>query len=335
MLIGVDFKAQAVPFTFNGRMREESHSAYRERHINNPWTDYMVQVPVGALVQSSEILALDDLKRTVFFDEVLRPQDMAHNLMMSVARRKDFHAAFNMCRSERQGLLEADGLHLIHRLYPHLRRSLLLAFRLDGYRALQQAKFDVLDRLAAGVVLLDRQARIVYANATARSYDSGALRLRNGSIGTHSVAHTRRLGKLIQAALLGAPVAAMSVPRAADARLVTILVLSVRGKDIGRFAELNMPDAAVLLFLFDPANRTGLSIPRIMDAYRLTQAEARVALAAGSGMSVPEAATQLGLSPNTIKTHLRKVFAKTGTGRQAELAFLLAQIGQIVTPRAG
>jgi DNA-binding CsgD family transcriptional regulator len=30
-------------------------------------------------------------------------------------------------------------------------------------------------------------------------------------------------------------------------------------------------------------------------------------------------AQRLNVSPNTVKTHLRKVFAKTGTSRQTEL----------------
>jgi DNA-binding CsgD family transcriptional regulator len=119
----------------------------------------------------------------------------------------------------------------------------------------------------------------------------------------------------------------MSVPRPNDGQLVTILVSSVRGQDIGRFADLSMPDAAVLLFIIDPANRAGIPMSWIMDGYGLTQAEAKVALAASSGLGVPETASRLGVSPNTIKTHLRRVFAKTGTSRQTELVRLMASIG--------
>jgi DNA-binding CsgD family transcriptional regulator len=110
---------------------------------------------------------------------------------------------------------------------------------------------------------------------------------------------------------------------------MTILVQSVRGKDIGRLGDLGMPDAAVMIFIIDPANRAGIPVAWIMDAYRLTQAEARVAIAISTGSTIPETAAQLGLSPNTVKTHLRHVFAKTGTSRQAELARLLASIALV------
>ena len=119
----------------------------------------------------------------------------------------------------------------------------------------------------------------------------------------------------------------MSVPRPSDGDLLTILVSSVRGRDIDRFADLRMSDAAVLLFIVDPANRAGIPVSWIMDSYGLTRAEAKVALAASSGLTIPETATRAGVSENTIKTHLRRVYAKTGTTRQSELARLMASVG--------
>jgi DNA-binding CsgD family transcriptional regulator len=284
---------------------------------------------VGRVVLSDEVIPLSDLRPTLFFDEVLHPQDVAHNAMVALAAKDDFRVAFNLCRSAQRGPFGEDERRLLAWLVPHMRRSIQLGFRLDGYRALQHAAFDALDRLSVGVILLDRRARIVYVNAAARSLgsDGGTLHLSNSAVTTYSPPHSQRLGELIRAALRGTPTGSMSVPRASDGQLLTILVSSVRGQDIGRFADLSMPDAAVLLFIVDPANRAGVPASWIMDAYGLTQAEAKIALAASSGLTMPEAANRLGLSPNTIKTHLRRVFAKTGTGRQAELARLMASIG--------
>jgi DNA-binding CsgD family transcriptional regulator len=57
-----------------------------------------------------------------------------------------------------------------------------------------------------------------------------------------------------------------------------------------------------------------------------------VALAASSGNTIVETAQLLKVSPNTIKTHLRRVFAKTATNRQAELAALIAAVGSVRIP---
>ena len=331
ILFGQSVRASRVYFDYNGRLSEECNRAYQDRHMQNCWSIGMEQQPVGRIVLSDEIVPLEELRPTLFFEEVLRPQDVAHNVMVALAAKDDFRAAFNLCRSERQGPLDKDGRQVLERLVSHFRRSVLFGFQIDAYRALQGASFDVLDRLSAGVILLDRQARIIYANASARAVDSGdgPLRLRNAAVAASSPAHMQMLDRLIRTALLGAPAGSMSLPHPSDGRLLTILVSSVRSRDIGRFADLSLPDAAVLLFIIDHANRAGVPIAWIMDAYGLTQAEARVALAASSGMSLPEVAIQLGLSINTVKTQLGRVFDKTGTGRQTELARLMASIAMI------
>jgi DNA-binding CsgD family transcriptional regulator len=280
-------------------------------------------------VTSDEAVPLAELQASAFYDEVLRPQEIAHNGMMALAARNDFRAAFNMCRSVRRGPFDPGEQRLLEWLSPHLCRSVTLGFRIDGYLAMQHAAFSVLDRLADGVVVLDRKAQVLFANATAnRMVEEGTLWLHQ-SIGTYSPAHSQRLNELIRAALLGAAGGTMSLPRNLDGRLLTVLVSSIRSKDLGRLSDAGVKDAAVLLFVVDPANRRSIPLGQIMDAYGLTHAEARVALAASSGNTIIETAQSLGLSPNTIKTHLRHVFAKTATARQSELAGLIAAIGSV------
>ncbi len=52
----------------------------------------------------------------------------------------------------------------------------------------------------------------------------------------------------------------------------------------------------------------------------LTQAERRVAILIGSGHANKSAATELGVSVNTISTHLRAVFTKLGIQSRVQLA---------------
>ncbi len=324
----------AVHFEYNGGFDDRCITAFKERHLKNPWAATMGRQPAGRLVMSDGIISLSELKRTSFFDEVLRPLNVAHNAMSALAAKDEFRVAFNICRSASQGPFEEHERQTIEHLLPDLRRSLHLGFRLDGYRALQSAQYHVLDRLTAGVILLDRRSRIIYANRAARSFGApeGALRLRSESLSTHSSSHTRQLQHLIEAARRGAASGAMSLPLPGDGRLLTVLVTSMRSRDLGRFNDAGMRDAAVLVHIVDAADRLGLPAAILMQAYELTQAEAKVALAASSGATIAEAATQLDLSPNTIKTHLRKVYAKTGVTRQAELARLIASVG-LLGPR--
>jgi DNA-binding CsgD family transcriptional regulator len=329
ILFGQSLTASRIYFDFNGRLDEECNRAYQNRHMQNVWSQYMEHQPVGRVVFSDEAVELSALRATAFYDEVLRPQQVAHNGMIPLAAKEDFRAAFNICRNTRQGPFGSDERKLFDWLVPHLRRSITLGFKLNSYQAMQRAAFDVLERVSDGVILLDRRARLLFANGAARALESsGALRMRQ-FLTTYSQSHSQRLAELIRSALDGSAGGSMSMPGCVAGQLLTIIASSVRGKDVGRFSDLNMKDAAVLVFVIDPANRSSIPLARIMDAYGLTRAEARVALASSSGKTVSETAQLLALSPNTIKTHLRRVFAKTATGRQAELARLMASIGAV------
>jgi DNA-binding CsgD family transcriptional regulator len=58
--------------------------------------------------------------------------------------------------------------------------------------------------------------------------------------------------------------------------------------------------------------------------FELTPAELRVLFAIVEVGGVSQVAAVLGISEDTVKTHLRHVFAKTDTNRQADLVKLIA-----------
>ena len=69
----------------------------------------------------------------------------------------------------------------------------------------------------------------------------------------------------------------------------------------------------------------GVSPPEqtLRNLFDLTPAETRVALALFEGLTPREAATSFGLSPHTVHVQLARVFEKTQTSRQSELARLM------------
>jgi DNA-binding CsgD family transcriptional regulator len=58
--------------------------------------------------------------------------------------------------------------------------------------------------------------------------------------------------------------------------------------------------------------------------YKLTPTELRVLLAIFEVGGVPEVAEALGVADSTVKTHIGRLFAKTGTSRQADLVKIVA-----------
>src|SRR5262249_8056874 len=77
--------------------------------------------------------------------------------------------------------------------------------------------------------------------------------------------------------------------------------------------------AAAAVFVHKAALETRSPQEVIGKHYKLTPTELRVLLATVQVDSVLEVAEALGIAVSTVKTHLLRVFAKTGTRRQADL----------------
>ena len=74
-----------------------------------------------------------------------------------------------------------------------------------------------------------------------------------------------------------------------------------------------------MIFVTDPETMTTPETTFLQNQFGLTPAEAVLARELLSGDGIEAAATRAGIGVPTARTHLRRVLAKTGTSRQAEL----------------
>lgn len=78
----------------------------------------------------------------------------------------------------------------------------------------------------------------------------------------------------------------------------------------------------VIVFLSDSSTRGLLSMAALRELFGLTPTEARVVRNLARGLRPEEISERLGVAQTTIAFHLRNVFAKTKTHRQAQLVAL-------------
>ena len=67
-------------------------------------------------------------------------------------------------------------------------------------------------------------------------------------------------------------------------------------------------------------------------SHDLTAAELRVATELGRANGMAAAAAALGISPNTLKSHTKRIYAKIGIRGHAELVQSIAQISRSLGP---
>jgi len=85
--------------------------------------------------------------------------------------------------------------------------------------------------------------------------------------------------------------------------------------------------ASIDLFVLtvdDPESAIDRKIAEVSEACGLTPTEERMLALIVEGLDTIVAARRLGIAPTTARTHLQRLFAKTGTARQSELVRFVA-----------
>ncbi|AWM02203.1 helix-turn-helix transcriptional regulator [Bradyrhizobium amphicarpaeae] len=181
---------------------------------------------------------------------------------------------------------------------------------------------DTLDGLDIGLYLVAADARLVHANTAGRAILAARDILRD--VRGHLVACDGAANHVLQR-LFAAP------------RLAGETAVPMIGADGQRFVAHALPLASEARLYADEACRASaalfvrkvaLTIPPCSDVigqvFRLTPTELRVLLAIVELGSVRDVAAAFGVAGSTIKTHLRRLFEKTGAARQADFVKLVA-----------
>jgi DNA-binding CsgD family transcriptional regulator len=195
-------------------------------------------------------------------------------------------------------------------------------------RASADSLARALDELNIAVILTDLDASVLHTNKAADDILDSRIGLEvcHGRIKAVSDFETARLRKLIKSAAVNAespgdPTRHVAVALGANTEsgIQPVVIAGFRSNGcpvIGHEAH-----AALFLARSVPSN----DIPRDMlcKLFGLTLSEATLASQLTEGRGLGRAAKRSSMGINTARTHVKKIFSKTQTGRQAELVQLL------------
>lgn len=200
-------------------------------------------------------------------------------------------------------------------LRPHIARSAMLSARFQFER--MRSAMSALDMIGVAGAMIDPTGRICAANAPFEQAMAGMIgkqgMLRLPTTATRA-AFDIGLARLPISASLGLPDPALS-------RFRVLHMIPVLGQARDIFS-----DVAAFLILVDPLSRAAPGTGILQSLFDLTPAESRVADLIATGGSIGDIARRFGLSAQTVRTHMKSIFGKTGTHRQSDLVAMLGQI---------
>ena len=262
-----------------------------------------------------------------FYAIFIKPQGFSDLIAIQLLRSGRRVGWLSTARSGIQPRYVKEERQVMSALSPHLCQALALSDAIDLQTLTADRLEQTVDALSAGVFLTERSGCIVYMNRAAQHQlnTGNALQL----VDRRLVA-TRSESNLALARAL----AARTCTEAAAGPAGTVLALpdgdgpgylaSVLPLDGGARAELMARyRASAGVFVQAPQAASPSLGEAFARLYGLTPAELKVLLTLSPGLTAKEAARELGLREPTVKTHLQRIYVKTGMSRQSELVRLL------------
>ena len=317
---------QGTPLTYFGF--DPDHVARSFDHFlpMNPLFRIEPQMQRGFVVANGDVVAPDVFRRSDFFNGWARPQGLGSPITVVIHRTNAAYVPLTLVRPDGAGEATQDSRALLARLAGHLVHAMDVTVRLQASGGLQQDFGLMLEAMPCGALLIDQAQRVVFANTVATGLlhptSGGALSCVRGRVVVRDPAADRRFQAALFAALglnkapRGSHVA---VRHPGDGRRLSISLtpLPMREAVWSALGEDALGRARCMVLISTP------NLAQLAQRFGLTPAETRVLSAVAIGKGLSAAAAELGIARSTAQSHLDKIFQKTGTNRQAELAGLV------------
>jgi DNA-binding CsgD family transcriptional regulator/PAS domain-containing protein len=278
--------------------------------------------PLGEPQVMSSIAGRLAIEQSAYYREWGRPQGLIDLVALPLVRTPSTIGNIAMGRGQAAGPVGRRELDALRLLSPHFQRALTIG-KLFDLKALElHALGETLDALATPVVLVDPDLVVLSANRAAEALLAApdGVRLLDGALTSGNGLTDSALLAAVQAGDAARPSRhglGIPVRSKGPAALIHVLPLARGGLRDGL-----SPRAAAAVFVARMSDGQLPAAEALAALFELTATEARVFALLAAGRTQKQISADLGIGPGTVKTHLLRVFAKTGTNRQVDLVRL-------------
>ncbi|SCW80471.1 DNA-binding transcriptional regulator, CsgD family [Sphingobium faniae] len=225
---------------------------------------------------------------------------------------------FHNHSTARQAVAFLDGLR------PHLARAALLGSRVQATRT--ETLIEAFNTAGTAIALLNADGRVLGASEQfATAFDDLLLDGGNRLLAVDGTADRQLETAFVRMRWNDSSSASIAVRDRDQFGCAVLHLLPARRQARDLFSNVR-----IFALLGRPDNHMLPDADIISALFDLTSAEARVARGIAQGKSVNDLALQFNVSIETVRTQLKRIFAKTSTTRQGELISLLTRLGGTV-----
>ncbi len=271
-----------------------------------------------AFLPDNALMSEGELAADAIYNTFLRPAGLGHTAGDVIQEPSGHTIIFDVIRQTDNGPFTSDNIDRLNSHRPDLARAALMSSRLAFRQA--QNTVEILSALSLpGAVVTSRgqvKAMNLEMEALSPRIRAGARdRIHVSNAGVQTMIEDR----LSQLATGGRPFTqSIALPPQDGAPAMIIHLLPVKRDAHDIFSH------AAAIIVASPIGSSGQPDHHVVRGlFDLTATEARIAVAIASGMTVEAIAQTFGNSRETVRSHLKRVFLKTGVKSQAQLVALL------------
>lgn len=322
----------------NGRCKIQAEyklgPAFKEkyqRHFGsvNPFREKRGMLKSGTVFIPTQMIPAEEFHRSEFYTDFLRLQGIEHILSAVLLQEQDLYGFLNLARPREMRPFNGQEIALMQKVLPLLQQALMVNRTIAQLTAERTVAHGLLDHLSCGIVLLDRHGRVIMVNRSALKILEGRDGLMFEDNGLRAVIpeENQRLKQFLQSVLAegpsdgGIPDGLLLLSRTGADSPLSVLIAPL-GRDLSLTDE---PRARAVVYISDPEQCPKSAEQVMRGLYSFTEAEARLAVCLLKGLSLEECSSHLGITLNTTRTHLKRLFLKTATNRQGELIRILRE----------
>ncbi len=286
--------------------------------------DPFVGLPEGKVMALYEYVAEAKLKNSAYYKGWLEGIDGSHVLGVDLRISNGLEARLRLTRAPDGAPFDTEERGRIEEIVPHLRQAVELYRRLEVSRSEQAVMTGAIEQFAVGTVMLDHNLNVLKMNELAASIlaDADGISIVGQRLAIANSNRDREFRQQLKDAVNAAPGSSPSVflvERPSGHRDIGIVIRPIT---IPNFMH-GGTTPAIALFLGDPERQCVVTSDALRELFAFTPTEASIAASLANGVSVIETAHRLGIAENTVRAHLRSIFAKTGATRQSQLVHLI------------
>jgi DNA-binding NarL/FixJ family response regulator len=311
--------SQCATLNIGPEFRDQYLGYYAAKEVRLPPA---VKFGVGVVMTEDMLVEQRELRSSEIYNDLLRPFDIPHFMFAWVRKSGSKVQTIAIEGTLSHGAFDERAIARFSKVMPHLIRAARMREHFVSVRDSQHAYREAMETLPFGIVVLDEKGQIIEATSMAeRTLSLGqALTQRDRRVHAKHTDDDQDLQRATLSAIAPATHASVSAGtvavRRAGASALKLTIMPIASVD--RFSMAARPSALIIIVDPDSAPRPATSL--IQATLGLTRAEASLAHALFSGMSLREAATDLDRSVNTCKAQLKGIYAKTGCRSHVDLA---------------